>query len=414
MDKTHSGDSGGSGGSRGYVKIVQTPVGDVMTESEFLARPIPVEQEGAAGEEAPADAAEEDAATKVSAATDAPSNDAKETANDEGTGAMEAAEGSESQASSMAEASAGGEAKKRTNNRRKKKRKGKRKVEKLILLGERHSGTNWITDHLRECFGDDVEITDEYKRQKHWFQEEDLNRVPANSAVVVAMFRDPYNWVEAMRVEPHHSPDHVVWHNGSDSVWHDVWYRNKTSVGLDANNTDGRLSCWQYRGWRQCADAMDWKSFVTKPWIGRRGPTDQKISATPGGKQTANCFDRYRFSDMSPCSRADSPDIIGLGPAKYDFQHDGSERGFSSIVDLRRAKILNHLSVADFRGTRAFFPFRFEDLNMNGTAALLRSVEGATGFKAKCNATMGKAHWRRLGTDQITHHDELPWNLSSG
>ncbi|KAL9182119.1 hypothetical protein ACHAXT_012771 [Thalassiosira profunda] len=281
-------------------------------------------------------------------------------------------------------------------------------VEKLILLGERHSGTNWITDHLRECFGDDVEITDEYKRQKHWFQEEDLNRVPANSAVVVAMFRDPYNWVEAMRVEPHHSPDHVVWHNGGDSVWHDVWYRNKTSVGLDANNTDGRLSCWQYRGWRQCADAMDWKSFVTKPWIGRRGPTDQKISATPGGKQTANCFDRYRFSDMSPCSRADSPDIIGLGPAKYDFQHDGSERGFSSIVDLRRAKILNHLSVADFRGTRAFFPFRFEDLNMNGTAALLRSVEGATGFKAKCNATMGKAHWRRLGTDQITHHDELP------
>ena len=28
-------------------------------------------------------------------------------------------------------------------------------VEKIILLGERHSGTNWITDHLTECFQND-------------------------------------------------------------------------------------------------------------------------------------------------------------------------------------------------------------------------------------------------------------------
>jgi hypothetical protein len=28
-------------------------------------------------------------------------------------------------------------------------------VEKIIVLGERHSGTNWITDHLTECFQDD-------------------------------------------------------------------------------------------------------------------------------------------------------------------------------------------------------------------------------------------------------------------
>ena len=27
-------------------------------------------------------------------------------------------------------------------------------IERIVLLGERHSGTNWITDHLDECFGD--------------------------------------------------------------------------------------------------------------------------------------------------------------------------------------------------------------------------------------------------------------------
>lgn len=32
-------------------------------------------------------------------------------------------------------------------------------VEKIALLGERHSGTNWITDHLRDCFGRDIEVS---------------------------------------------------------------------------------------------------------------------------------------------------------------------------------------------------------------------------------------------------------------
>jgi hypothetical protein len=32
-------------------------------------------------------------------------------------------------------------------------------VERIILLGERHSGTNWITDYLEECFGDRVIVS---------------------------------------------------------------------------------------------------------------------------------------------------------------------------------------------------------------------------------------------------------------
>lgn len=28
----------------------------------------------------------------------------------------------------------------------------------IILLGERHSGTNWITDYLIDCFGDDMKV----------------------------------------------------------------------------------------------------------------------------------------------------------------------------------------------------------------------------------------------------------------
>jgi len=31
-------------------------------------------------------------------------------------------------------------------------------IQQVILLGERHSGTNWITDYLVDCFGDDIKV----------------------------------------------------------------------------------------------------------------------------------------------------------------------------------------------------------------------------------------------------------------
>ena len=66
---------------------------------------------------------------------------------------------------------------------------------KIILLGERHSGTNWITNYLKDCFVDtnncNITVREQYKRFKHWFQEDDISIVEEDSAVVVSMFRDP-------------------------------------------------------------------------------------------------------------------------------------------------------------------------------------------------------------------------------
>ena len=37
-------------------------------------------------------------------------------------------------------------------------------VENIILIGERHSGTNWITDYLTECFqGDQIKVCETCK-----------------------------------------------------------------------------------------------------------------------------------------------------------------------------------------------------------------------------------------------------------
>ncbi len=161
------------------------------------------------------------------------------------------------------------------------------------------------------------------------------------------MFRDPYDWVEAMRVEPHHAHSHIKMLNFID--------RHK-----------------KRRSW----DPLEWKEFVTKPWIGK----------------------------------ANTDEIDGLADNFYELQWDGSGRAYSSIIDLRRDKIINHLSVADFAGTKAFLPMRYEDLNANGTSVLLESIEEAAGVKAKCSAITGKGgrRRRRLNAKPITKHAELP------
>ena len=32
-------------------------------------------------------------------------------------------------------------------------------VNAISLMGERHSGTNWIADHLSQCFGDELRVS---------------------------------------------------------------------------------------------------------------------------------------------------------------------------------------------------------------------------------------------------------------
>eukprot|EP00569_Conticribra_weissflogii_P005876 CAMPEP_0171341856 /NCGR_PEP_ID=MMETSP0878-20121228/12267_1 /TAXON_ID=67004 /ORGANISM="Thalassiosira weissflogii, Strain CCMP1336" /LENGTH=312 /DNA_ID=CAMNT_0011844311 /DNA_START=177 /DNA_END=1115 /DNA_ORIENTATION=- len=223
-------------------------------------------------------------------------------------------------------------------------KEGSEPVTKIILLGERHSGTNWITDHLEECFAKDIEVTTQYKRFKHWFQEEDLENVPKNSAVVVYMSRDPYDWVEAMRERPHHAHDHMN---------------------------------------------LDWRSFVTKPWIGYRGPHDA-LTMKNNTRSSAACLDRYSFVEIMPCSPEDSKQIHGYGGYKYELNHDGSEKPYSSIVDMRKEKIINHLSVANFEGTKAFLPNQYEDLYRDGTGVLLEKLKELTGLEPRCEGIEGK------------------------
>jgi hypothetical protein len=184
---------------------------------------------------------------------------------------------------------------------------------------------------------------------------------------VVALFRDPLDWVEAMRFEPHHAHDHV-------------------NFPPNFNMTAGSLSD---KWWHELGKRMTWKEFVTKPWMGQRGEKDKQILESGIGTENAVCIDGDKWADVAPCSQEDATFLKGLGEYKYEFKFDGSERGFNSILELRRDKVLNHLSVADFRGTRSFFSYRFEDLKIDGTVGLLKTIEKATNLTANCEPMYG-------------------------
>ena len=147
-------------------------------------------------------------------------------------------------------------------------------------------------------------MTDTYKRFKYWFQEEDLTNVPENSAVVVAMFRNPYDWVEAMRIEPLHAIEHLRWYqpgvNGSIDI----------NIGINDDRAYGSDGSEEYYS----ARPFKWKEFVTKPWIGRRGTKDRVISRTNRGMNSAKCMDSYSFYDevRSPSSMLVPPSMVYL------------------------------------------------------------------------------------------------------
>jgi hypothetical protein len=217
-------------------------------------------------------------------------------------------------------------------------------IKKINLIGERHSGTKWITSHLEDCFGDQAEVLNRYTRYKHWFQYEDPTLYPENSTVVVALFRDPYDWLESMRKKPYHSPNHFD---------------------------------------------LNWKTFLTRPWGMERGPADKKL-IEDGLAHNTTCMHRFPFENIIPCSKLDrnmyknakqNGKKIGVN---YELNQDGSGSPYASILQLRSYKIQNFLSLSGFYAVHSFYPVQFEFMVSHGTSELINELEKVTGFKAKC------------------------------
>lgn len=139
---------------------------------------------------------------------------------------------------------------------------------------------------------------------------------------------------------------------------------------------------------------MQWKDFVTTPWVGPRLTAD--ISKMKQAKEEgihiekAGCLAGYKFDEVIPCSIEDSIDLEGYSSYMYELRHDESHRAYDSIIELRSDKIRNFLQIPQMHGVKAFFPERYEALSMRGTAYFVKQLEEVTGLKANCTPFYGK------------------------
>lgn len=231
----------------------------------------------------------------------------------------------------------------------------KEPVLSLHLIGERHCGTKWMSAHLKSCFPN-VRFSNNPYRWKHWFQDESIVKHPEERFVMVAQFRNPFTWTEAMRSFPHHAPEHFH---------------------------------------------LDWSDFATRTWMMPRYGPDLKYAGWTADlsreEHAPMCTTGDFFPhEVIPCmANRTTTSSRGISmEALYELRHDGSGKPYDNILDMRKEKIENFLSVADFERVEDLFVIRYEEAKLFGTSKLIKVLEKSLGMKAACEPQAGDPNFR--------------------
>jgi len=218
-----------------------------------------------------------------------------------------------------------------------------KEIKMISVLGERNSGTRWLYDHMGECFNQTLVVQRHLTRYKHWFQYPNASKYP-HDTLVLAQFRNPYDWLEAMRKVPHHSPSHI---------------------------------------------GLNWKEFVTKEWTTPRIGTD--LNMTQKQMKEGRCQEDFPYREIISCSLEPIPKESYKPKIRYsehqpfyELKPDGTP--YKNIMELRAAKIRNMMEIEDYTGVAGLWNIQYEYLLANGTDHLLTKIEGWTGIKRQCEA----------------------------
>lgn len=232
-------------------------------------------------------------------------------------------------------------------------------VKSISVLGERNSGTTWVYDHLGTCFNHTVPVRRRLTRYKHWFQHQtDRKDRQYEGSLVLAQFRNIFEWTRAMQATPHHAPAHL--------------------------------------------DVKDWKEYVTKTWTMERVGKDLNMTDDEkSGKAGPICQEGFFYKDVITCHVRPYPDGYWDGTYDgkkrkhrfsehqpfYEMKNDGSGEPYDNVLQMRAAKIYNFLDTVSFPWVEDTWVLRYEDLLKEGTQHLIESIEKVTGVKANCTAS---------------------------
>lgn len=229
--------------------------------------------------------------------------------------------------------------------------KRKVKVRQISLLGERNSGTRWTYAHLNECFNHSIPVERRLTRYKHWFQYQNETQYP-HDTLVIAQFRNPYDWLKAMQRVPHHSPSHLK---------------------------------------------KNWSDFLTIPWTAPRLGEDiemgNNITAENNSTGTTPCQENFIYQDIVSCVRRPLPESaydhklrFSEDTPIYEMRPESGGQPFKSVMDMRSAKIQNFLDVQNYPGVASVWAVQYEFLLQRGTEHLIERIAEWTGIEPKCNA----------------------------
>ena len=204
-------------------------------------------------------------------------------------------------------------------------------------------------------------------RFKHWFQVDE--RGESKYGLVIAEFRNVYDWVLAMNEEPRHALGH----------WN---VEESTSI--------------------------PWREFVTSPWnfINPREYGGEMINYTKTMElyengiidnttlNGINCMEHFKWKEVIPCTLEDRERAEKLAPFAgpiYELNRERPGVPYENIFEMRRDKIINfRREVPNFDSVENYIPIRYEDMVQKGTNELIRSIESKMNVTARCKPSLPK------------------------
>jgi hypothetical protein len=220
-------------------------------------------------------------------------------------------------------------------------------IREVHILGERNSGTKFITQFLQQCYPSTIsgiKVHRDLIRSKHFFQPIWPLHDFTHSLIVVVV-RDPIEWMAAMRENPYHSPSHIH--------------------GFTKNGN---------------VIPLPWSKFVNKTWTTESTTIDRTLQGI--NRTNAQCPYKFRYHEVKPCiltvkSLRGPPWYLPISKMRGYAPVYEQRRGkpYDHLLQLRSDKIVNWvLQIPLIMQIGGFILVRYEDILTHGNGFFLKQV----------------------------------------
>ena len=157
---------------------------------------------------------------------------------------------------------------------------------------------------------------------------------------------------------------------------------------------------------------QDWMTFLTTAWTMPRPERDLKLdvlqylnSTSINGESNTEihhriCQSDFEYNQVISCVKGAVPKnrshdghvrhqrrrLRSEYEPIYEMRNDGTGLAYGSIIEMRRDKIINHLSVVEWDWVSDLLSVQYEKLLVKGTGWLLEQIHELTGLEPACEA----------------------------